>query len=73
MREVKESLPIFRTSMSPSYFFEVANMNSRIPLDVVHDAIVLCVSAIGSAQAFVQGMEKVFPLFFQFQVTTFFS
>ncbi|XP_015581292.1 probable tetraacyldisaccharide 4'-kinase, mitochondrial [Ricinus communis] len=59
IREVKESLPIFFTGMIPSYFFEVGNINFRIPLGVILNAIVLCVSAIGSANAFVQGIEKM--------------
>ncbi|KAF2314188.1 hypothetical protein GH714_023944 [Hevea brasiliensis] len=59
MQEVKESLSIFFTRMSPLHFFEVGNINFRIPLDVIQDAIVLCVSAIGSANAFVQGIEKM--------------
>ncbi|KAG8637012.1 hypothetical protein MANES_15G070387v8 [Manihot esculenta] len=59
MKEVKESLPVFFARMSPSHFFEVGNINFRIPLDVIQDAIVLCVSAIGSANAFVQGIEKM--------------
>lgn len=63
MKEVKESLPVFFARMSPSHFFEVGNINFRIPLDVIQDAIVLCVSAIGSANAFVQGIEKVLSSF----------
>ncbi|KDP39147.1 hypothetical protein JCGZ_00904 [Jatropha curcas] len=59
IRGVKDSLPIFFTRMSPSYFFEVGNINFRIPLDVIHDAIVLCVSAIGSANAFVLEMKQL--------------
>ncbi|CAK7338379.1 unnamed protein product [Dovyalis caffra] len=63
MREVKKSLPIFFTGMSPSHFFEVGNINSRIPLDIICNGIVLCVSAIGSANAFVQGMKKMGTLY----------
>lgn len=59
MRDVKESLPIFYTRMTPSHFFEVANINSELPLEALSDAIILCVSAIGSANAFVNAMEKV--------------
>ncbi|XP_059443027.1 probable tetraacyldisaccharide 4'-kinase, mitochondrial isoform X2 [Corylus avellana] len=59
MREVKESLPIFYTRMTPSHFFEVANINSKLPLEALCDAIILCVSAIGSANAFVNAMEKI--------------
>jgi tetraacyldisaccharide 4'-kinase len=70
MREVKESLPIFYTRMTPSHFFEVANINSKLSLEALCDAIILCVSAIGSANAFVNAMEKVLTflsfLFFTF-------
>ncbi|KAE8125531.1 hypothetical protein FH972_020325 [Carpinus fangiana] len=59
MREVKESLPIFYTRMTPSHFFEVANINSKLTLEALCDAIILCVSAIGSANAFVNAMEKI--------------
>ncbi|XP_062168797.1 probable tetraacyldisaccharide 4'-kinase, mitochondrial [Alnus glutinosa] len=59
MRDVKESLPIFYTRMTPSHFFEVANINSELPLEALSDAIILCVSAIGSANAFVNAMEKI--------------
>ncbi|XP_011048307.1 PREDICTED: probable tetraacyldisaccharide 4'-kinase, mitochondrial isoform X1 [Populus euphratica] len=63
MREVKKSLPIFFTRMSPSHFFEVGNINTRIPLDILCNGVVLCVSAIGSANAFVQGIKKMGTLY----------
>ncbi|KAK4852677.1 hypothetical protein QYF36_026086 [Acer negundo] len=59
MQEIKNSLPIFFTRMAPSYLFEVGNANSKIPLTAVSNAVVLCVSAIGSANAFVQGLGKL--------------
>ncbi|XP_050215591.1 probable tetraacyldisaccharide 4'-kinase, mitochondrial [Mercurialis annua] len=59
VREIKESLPIFFTGIIPSHFLEVGNINFRIPLSIIHNAVVLCVSAIGSARAFVQGMGKM--------------
>uniref|UniRef100_A0A2N9HJV3 tetraacyldisaccharide 4'-kinase n=1 Tax=Fagus sylvatica TaxID=28930 RepID=A0A2N9HJV3_FAGSY len=59
IREVKESLPIFFTRMTPSYFFEVANINSKLPLGALCNTIILCLSAIGSANAFVAAMEKI--------------
>ncbi|XP_077210999.1 tetraacyldisaccharide 4'-kinase family protein isoform X2 [Tasmannia lanceolata] len=61
MREVKENLPIFFTTLSPSYFFEVKNYYSKLSLRAVHNMVVLCVSAIGFANAFVQGIEKIGP------------
>ncbi|XP_065862396.1 probable tetraacyldisaccharide 4'-kinase, mitochondrial isoform X1 [Euphorbia lathyris] len=59
MRDINDSLPIYFTRMSPSHFFEVGNINSRIPLVFINGVILLCVSAIGSPNSFVQGMEKV--------------
>lgn len=65
MRDIKNSLSIFFTRMAPSYLFEVGNINSKIPLTAVCNAVVLCVSAIGSANAFVQSLQKVFlPLLY---------
>ncbi|XP_059664833.1 probable tetraacyldisaccharide 4'-kinase, mitochondrial [Cornus florida] len=62
MRNVKQSLPIFFTAMAPSYFFAVGNNSQKLPLRAVYEKIVLCVSAIGFANAFVQGIEKIGPL-----------
>lgn len=63
IQEMKESLPIFYSRMAPSYFFEVRNISTKIHLGAVQNAAVLCVSAIGSADAFVQGMERVLCLY----------
>ncbi|KAF4347861.1 hypothetical protein G4B88_024292, partial [Cannabis sativa] len=59
VRDVKESLPIFFTTMAPSHFSDVRNFNSNKPLEALCNTIVLCVSAIGSANAFVQGIKKL--------------
>ncbi|KAJ0046141.1 hypothetical protein Pint_04106 [Pistacia integerrima] len=59
IREIKNSLPVFFTRMAPSCFFEVGNVNSEVPLRTVCNAVLLCVSAIGSADAFAQGLEKL--------------
>ncbi|KAK9269511.1 hypothetical protein L1049_001286 [Liquidambar formosana] len=63
IREVKEALPIFFTGMVPSNFFKVGNVYTKIPLQAVYDALILCVSAIGFADAFVQGLEKIGPCY----------
>lgn len=63
IQEMKESLPIFYSRMAPSYFFEVRNISTKIHLGAVQNAAVLCVSAIGSADAFVQGMERIGPIY----------
>ncbi|KAI5333762.1 hypothetical protein L3X38_023894 [Prunus dulcis] len=59
LQEVNKSLPIFFTKMDPCYFFDVGNVNSRKPLRDLSNSIVLCVSAIGSSNAFVKGVEKI--------------
>ncbi|KAF3453448.1 hypothetical protein FNV43_RR03888 [Rhamnella rubrinervis] len=59
VREFKEALPIFFTRMAPSHFFEVGNIHSRKPLTAFSGTVVLCVSGIGSANAFVKGMKKL--------------
>ncbi|PON51476.1 Tetraacyldisaccharide 4'-kinase [Parasponia andersonii] len=59
LRDVKESLTIFFTKMVPSHFFDVRNFNSKKPLEALCNTIVLCVSAIGSADAFVLGIKKL--------------
>ena len=60
LQKLKETLPIFFTRMAPSYFFKVGNTSCKLPLRTVHNMVVLCVSAIGFADAFVQGVERVF-------------
>lgn len=72
LRQIKDSLTIVFTEMAPSFFFEVTNINYRISLGALSDSVVLCVSAIGSADAFVQTMQKVTVLFmFIFSLYTF--
>ncbi|XP_044480914.1 probable tetraacyldisaccharide 4'-kinase, mitochondrial [Mangifera indica] len=59
IREIRNSLPIYFTRMAPSCFFEVENVNSEIPLTTVCNSVLLCVSAIGSADAFAQDLRKL--------------
>lgn len=59
IREVKESVPIYFTRMKPSHFFKVGKVSCRLPLGAIYNMTVLCVSAIGSANSFVQRVEKV--------------
>ncbi|KAE8654227.1 putative tetraacyldisaccharide 4'-kinase [Hibiscus syriacus] len=63
VQEIKESLPIFYTRMTPSYLFEPRNISKKMHLEGLHDAVVLCVSAIGFPDAFVMAVEKIGPLF----------
>ncbi|XP_009123940.1 probable tetraacyldisaccharide 4'-kinase, mitochondrial isoform X2 [Brassica rapa] len=55
----KNSIPIFYSKMVPKYLFDVKNDRSHVALEALHDATVLCVSAIGSADAFVENIEMV--------------
>ncbi|XP_022848438.1 probable tetraacyldisaccharide 4'-kinase, mitochondrial isoform X1 [Olea europaea var. sylvestris] len=61
IREVQKVLPVFFTKMAPSHFLRVGNMSSRIPLNVVDNKIVLCVSGIGFADSFIQRIEEMGP------------
>ncbi|XP_034678023.1 probable tetraacyldisaccharide 4'-kinase, mitochondrial isoform X2 [Vitis riparia] len=63
MQEIKESLPIFFTRMAPSHFLEMENINSKMPLRSVCDKVVLCVSAIGFANAFVETIGRIGALY----------
>lgn len=59
LRQINKSVAVFVTQMNPCYLFDVGNANSRKPLGDLSNTIVLCVSVIGSANAFAKGMEKV--------------
>ncbi|KAM7251576.1 hypothetical protein ACFE04_023459 [Oxalis oulophora] len=59
MQSIKNALPIYFTRMVPSCLFEAENINSKLPLVTLHNAVVLCVSGIGSSSAFVQAVEKI--------------
>ncbi|KAK7387097.1 hypothetical protein VNO78_27603 [Psophocarpus tetragonolobus] len=56
---IKNSVRIFLTKMDPIYFFEVGTINAKIPLTALHEATILCVSAIGSAEPFVKQIQKM--------------
>lgn len=60
VQKIKKSVPIFFTKMDPTYLFELGNINSKIPLTALHEAAILCVSAIGSADPFVKRIQEVF-------------
>ncbi|THU69885.1 hypothetical protein C4D60_Mb08t19140 [Musa balbisiana] len=53
---------VFFTRLAPSHFFEVNNQHSTLPLSVVLNRVVLCVSAIGFPNAFVRAVGKIGPL-----------
>lgn len=60
VQKIKKSVPIFFTKMDPTYLFEVGNINSKIPSTALHEAAILCVSAIASADSFVKRIHEVF-------------
>ncbi|WOL15157.1 hypothetical protein Cni_G23938 [Canna indica] len=52
---------VFFSSLAPSHFFEVKNQHSKLPLSSVCNRVVLCVSAIGFPDAFIQTVGKIGP------------
>ncbi|KVI02306.1 Tetraacyldisaccharide 4'-kinase [Cynara cardunculus var. scolymus] len=61
--ETNRFLPIYLSAATPSHFFKASNISCRLPLDVVFEKTVLCVSAIGSPSSFVQRIEKMGALY----------
>ena len=59
LQKIKDTLTVVFTEMCPAYFFEVTTINSKLSLETLSKNVVVCVSAIGSADAFVQTMQKV--------------
>ncbi|XP_020530118.1 probable tetraacyldisaccharide 4'-kinase, mitochondrial isoform X2 [Amborella trichopoda] len=57
--EVKDTINIFFSRLVPCYFFEAKNHSSTLPLKLAANTIVLCVSAIGCAEAFVRTIKKL--------------
>ncbi|CAH8386673.1 unnamed protein product [Eruca vesicaria subsp. sativa] len=55
----KDSIPVFYSKMVPKHLFDVKNDRSPVALAALHDATVLCVSAIGSADAFVKSIGMI--------------
>ncbi|XP_024160355.1 probable tetraacyldisaccharide 4'-kinase, mitochondrial isoform X1 [Rosa chinensis] len=64
LREVNKSVPVFFTKMDPCYFFDVGNATSRKHVGDLSNTIVLCVTAIGSANSFAKGIEKQIGAFY---------
>uniref|UniRef100_A0A1J3HYS8 tetraacyldisaccharide 4'-kinase n=1 Tax=Noccaea caerulescens TaxID=107243 RepID=A0A1J3HYS8_NOCCA len=54
----KNSIPIFFSKMVPKHLFHVKNAMSHVSLEALRDATVLCVSAVGSADAFVKSIGR---------------
>ncbi|KAL2956546.1 hypothetical protein AAZX31_18G092300 [Glycine max] len=60
---IEKSVPIFLIKMDPTYLFEVGTINVKILLTALHEATILCVSAIGSAEPFVKQIQKMGALY----------
>ncbi|KAK6154435.1 hypothetical protein DH2020_008683 [Rehmannia glutinosa] len=58
VRIAKKSIPIFFTKMAPIHFFPCRDVSCKMPLRVVENMIVLCLSGIGFADSFVQRVER---------------
>jgi tetraacyldisaccharide 4'-kinase len=50
---------VFYSRLAPSHIFEVKQPLQRLPLNVLKDKIVLCVSAIGCPDAFIHTVKEV--------------
>lgn len=61
--KIKKSLPIYFSRLTPLHFFEPACFNSKLPLSILQNLVVLCISAIGFPCAFIRVIETVFFLF----------
>ncbi|KAJ0608567.1 putative tetraacyldisaccharide 4'-kinase [Helianthus annuus] len=61
--DVNRNLPIYLSAMTPSHFFKAPNTSCQLHLGVIFEKAVLCVSAIGSPNSFVQKIEKMGPLY----------
>lgn len=53
---------VFYSRLAPSHIFEVKQPSRRLPLNVLNDKIVLCVSAIGCPNAFIHTVKEMGPL-----------
>ncbi|ONK74957.1 uncharacterized protein A4U43_C03F11840 [Asparagus officinalis] len=56
------SASIYFTRLVPSHLFEVKDPHSKLPLSIINNIVVLCVSGIGFPDAFVQSISKIGPL-----------
>ncbi|XP_009763525.1 probable tetraacyldisaccharide 4'-kinase, mitochondrial [Nicotiana sylvestris] len=63
IRTVKNSLPIFLSRLAPLYFLKARNMSHKLALMDICNTLVLCVSAIGSAESFVETIKKLGPTY----------
>ncbi|KAJ8532561.1 hypothetical protein K7X08_012484 [Anisodus acutangulus] len=63
IRKVKKFLPIFLSRLMPLYFLKAGNMSCKLALMNICNTLILCVSAIGSADSFVERIKKLGPAY----------
>lgn len=56
---LEEEIPIFGSRMVPCYFFRLQFQPSMIPLNIVHNMVVLCVSGIGCPESLSLAIQKL--------------
>ncbi|KAF3325399.1 putative tetraacyldisaccharide 4'-kinase [Carex littledalei] len=54
-----KALSVFFSELVPSHFFEIKDPNEKLPLNTVHDFVVLCVSAIGCPDSFIKAITEI--------------
>ena len=55
---LEEEIPISSSRMVPCYFFRLQFQPSMIPLNIVHNMVVLCVSGIGCPESLLLAIQK---------------
>lgn len=64
IREYNPSLLIFFSRLAPLFVIDVKRPHSKLPLTMMINMVILCVSAIGFSDAFVQRIKEVFTHIF---------
>ncbi|KAJ3674857.1 hypothetical protein LUZ60_005473 [Juncus effusus] len=54
-----KSILIFFSKLVPSYIFEVRDQNAKLPLSILNDFVVFCVSSIGCPNTFFTAVKKI--------------
>ncbi|XP_020592004.1 probable tetraacyldisaccharide 4'-kinase, mitochondrial [Phalaenopsis equestris] len=62
MQKINPSLSIFFSRLSPMFLFDVKDPLSKLPLTMVINKVILCVSAIGFPDAFIRRVMEIGPL-----------
>ncbi|KAG0483952.1 hypothetical protein HPP92_012036 [Vanilla planifolia] len=62
VHKISPSIPTFSSRFTPLFLFDVKNPLSKLPLSMVTDMVILCVSAIGCPDAFIHLIKMIGPL-----------